>query len=451
MENPGGSAAASVDPTVLDLLRASSLAPMLDQPVSQVLSSMGLPQLPQLPEFIQLPDMPPLPTIDLTALMQPLTELASAFGSGDLGGTISDGISSINPADALSTITSVLETTMSLGSTALQAVMQLWQSDAATDATVKATSAAANGAELATQSTAEKGVLTHGAGNVAVGTSLMTALIARFSASLAVLVPLAGTTPGGQAALIAATVEAVTEGLGITAETKAEMVMRAVEMTQAGEKVPVTNAPSGVESSTESLSQLMSLVSPLMSAASTAVSSISSLAEQVSSLSTSTTDDTTTTTGDTTTTDTDLTDAETTENLAAAGGGGGVIGGVGAIGGAGAASTSLSPWQGRSAGLGGAGGLGGVSGGTAGGASVTTASATGSSPGYMPMGGAAGAAGAPMARAVDGGGNEAVHSQLVTGNHGDEVVGQLDGVATPVVGAVESVSTEAPPDKELSL
>jgi hypothetical protein len=67
----------------------------------------------------------------------------------------------------------------------------------------------------------------------------------------------------------------------------------------------------------------------------------------------------------------------------------------------------------------------------------------------MPMGGAG--AGMPMARAVEGGGNEAVHSQLVTGNHGDEVVGQIAGVATPVVGAAEPVVTEAPPDKELSL
>ncbi|WP_280482150.1 hypothetical protein [Nocardia cyriacigeorgica] len=39
---------------------------------------------------------------------------------------------------------------------------------------------------------------------------------------------------------------------------------------------------------------------------------------------------------------------------------------------------------------------------------------------------------------------------LVSGQHGDEVVGDIEGVSLPVVGAAEPQS-EAPPDKELTL
>lgn len=449
MTFPGGapSSGAALDPTVLELMRGSSLAPLLDQPVSQALSSMGLPQLPQLPQVVQLPEMPPLPTIDLTALMQPLTQLASAFGTGQLGGTSSGTDTSVDPTEVLSNVNSVLSTVMSLGSTALQTVMSLWQSAAASEATTKATAAQADGAKLATQSTQEKAVLTGAAGSVATGAAKLGAVIARYSATVA-LAPLYALTPVGQGVLVAATVEAVTEALAITAQTKVELVGHSAQMTQAGEKVEVTNAPTGVDSS-ESLSQLMSMITPLISTASTAVSSFGSLAEQVSSLSTTTNGNTTT---DTTATGDPISaeDATAAEGMAGAGGGGG-MGAIGGIGGAAAAAAApLSPWQGgRGSGMSTVG-LSGVAGtgsaGTSGGATTT---ATSSAPGYMPMG--AGAAGGPMARAVDGGGNEAVHTQLVTGHHGDEVVGQIAGVSMPVVGAAEPVTTEAPPDKELTL
>lgn len=445
MTFPGGvpTSGASLDPTVLELMRGSSLAPMLDQPVSQALTSMGLPQLPQLPQFVQLPELPPLPTIDLTALMQPLTQLASAFGTGQLGGTGTGTDTSFDPTEMFSNISSVLSTVTSLGSTALQTVMSLWQSAAASEATTKATAAQADGAKLATQSTQEKAVLTGAAGSVATGATQLAAVIARYSATVA-LAPLYALTPVGQGVLVAATVEAMTEALAITAETKVQLLGHSAQMTQAGEKVEITNAPTGVDSS-ESLSQLMSMITPLISTASTAVSSLSSLTEQASSLSA--------TTGKTTTSDTGTADeALSAEEVAAAGGfggGGGAMGGFGG-GGVAAAATPLSPWQGgRGSGLSTMGAMG--TGGTgATGGTTTSATTSSSAPGYMPMGGAAGA-GTPMARVADGGGNEAVHTQLVTGHHGDEVVGAIDGVSMPVVGAVEAATTEAPPDKELTL
>ncbi|WP_194825910.1 hypothetical protein [Nocardia sp. XZ_19_231] len=448
MAFPGGvpTSGASLDPTVLELMRGSALAPMLDQPVSQALTSMGLPQLPQLPQFVGLPEMPPLPTIDLTALMQPLTQLASAFGTGQLGGTGTGDGTSVDPTDMLSNVSSTLQTVMSLGSTALQTVMSLWQSAGSSEAATKATAAQADGAKLATQSTQEKSVLVGAAGSVATGAAQLSAVIARYSATLA-LAPLYALTPVGQGVLVAATIESMTEALAITAKTKVELLGHSGQMAKAGEKVEITNAPTGVDSS-ESLSQLMSMITPLISTASTAVQSVSSMAEQAKSLSATTA---ATTTDASTTGDAPL--GADAEGLGSAGGGGG--GGMGAIGGIGgigaAAATPLSPWQGgRGSGLSTVGttGAAGASGAPATGGNATT---TSSSPGYMPMGGAGGGAGMPMARAVDGGGNEAVHSQLVTGNHGDEVVGQIEGVSMPVVGAAEPATTEAPPDRELTL
>src|SRR5690606_23010293 len=70
--------------------------------------------------------------------------------------------------------------------------------------------------------------------------------------------------------------------------------------------------------------------------------------------------------------------------------------------------------------------------------------------GVMPMG-AAGAAGTAR------GGETTAHSlrgQLVTEQHGDEVVGEMGNASLPVVGAVErvtEVSDTDPPDKALTL
>ncbi len=70
----------------------------------------------------------------------------------------------------------------------------------------------------------------------------------------------------------------------------------------------------------------------------------------------------------------------------------------------------------------------------------------------MPMGGAA--AGAAGARAQEDQTTEGMRGLLVTGQHGDEVVGAVEGVSMPVVGAPEQASgplDSDPPDKALTL
>ncbi|MFI9535539.1 hypothetical protein ACIG56_20110 [Nocardia fusca] len=471
MSAPGAAAAPppgveALDPTVLDLLRGSALAPMLDRPVNDILHSMGLPHLPELPAFGQLPDMPPLPTIDPSALMRPLTDLASAFGTGRFGAPApaapADGAAAprdaaaappppVDPTQALSQISTVMQTLLQVAPSVLQTVMSLWQGMGATEAAEKAGAAQADAAALEAQSTGEKAHLAKGATSVAIGGAEMAAVIAAFSAKLA-LAPLYATSAGGAAYLVASAVEAGVEGLAITAKTKTELGIEAVGMTRTGEKVPITNAPTGVNPADQmnQLMQLVGMVTPLIGTVGQAARSLGQPAAANPALSAPKPIDAP-----------GATDGPGHHEPAAARTGG--FGGGGGLGGAatptGAAAAPLSPFPGtRTAApgplgaVGAPGGLGGVSSapGAASAAHNGTANstATGSGPGVMPMGAGMGAA-AGMARDEESATDGSARG-MVSAEHGDEVVGTLEGIAVPVVGAAETAS-EPPPDKELTL
>lgn len=456
---PGGQpppGAESLDPTVLDLLRGSALAPMLDMPVNDVLHSLGLPNLPELPAFGQLPELPPLPAIDLSALMRPLTDLASAFGTGQFGPPASAGDPAAAPAPAAGTdptqmlaqVSTVMQTVMQVGTSALQTVMTLWQGMAAMEAAEKAGQAQQDAGKLAAQSSAEKQHLIQGATSVATGGALMTAVIAAFSAKMA-LAPLYATTAPGQVFLVASAVEAATEGLAITAKTKTELGVESAELMQTGEKVKITDAPTGVASTEQfnQLMQMMGMITPLIGTASQTARSLGQLAA-----------------GNTALTapkpiDEAAEDGPAVEEGSAAGGlgaGGGGLGG--AMGVAGAVPAPLSPFPGtKVAGPGPLGAVGAFGGpvGTPSGSAVgmssaaatgPASSAAGGAPGYMPMGAGAAAGMARDGESVTDGSARG----MVSAEHGDEVVGPLEGIAVPVIGAAETVS-EPPPDKELTL
>jgi hypothetical protein len=446
---------------VLDLLRGSALAPMLDRPVNDILHSMGLPHLPELPAFGQLPDMPPLPTIDLSALMRPLTDLASAFGTGRFGAPApaapADGAAAppppVDPTQALSQISTVMQTLLQVAPSVLQTVMSLWQGMGATEAAEKAGAAQADAAALEAQSIGEKAHLAKGATSVAIGGAEMAAVIAAFSAKLA-LAPLYATSAGGAAYLVASAVEAGVEGLAITAKTKTELGIEAVGMTRTGEKVPITNAPTGVNPADQmnQLMQLVGMVTPLIGTVGQAARSLGQPAAANPALSAPKPIDAP-----------GATDGPGHREPAEARTGG--FGGGGGLGGAatatGTATAPLSPFPGtRTAApgplgaVGAPGGLGGVSSGSATGAATAAhngtanSTAAGSGPGVMPMGAGMGAAGG-MARDGESVTDGSARG-MVSAEHGDEVVGTLEGIAVPVVGAAETAS-EPPPDKELTL
>ncbi|MFE3446465.1 hypothetical protein ACFXNW_25840, partial [Nocardia sp. NPDC059180] len=238
---------------------------------------------------------------------------------------------------------------------------------------------------------------------------------------------------------------ALTSATAVVAKTRGELLGHSGNMTQAGKKVAVTGAPKGVDSM-QQVMQLLQMVTPLMTMASTGAQSIGQLAAaNTSLLAPKPVDGAENPDG--------KKNGEPGKDHPGGAGGGGVGGGGVGGGGVGPVAAPLSPWPGtRTAGLGAvpgaAGGFGAAAGeaGMAGGRSAAATAGTG--PSMMPMG-AAGAAGA--ASGVRGAGDSGdMPNHLISGQHGDEVVGDIDGVSLPVVGAAEQHS-EAPPDKELTL
>ncbi|WP_280463514.1 hypothetical protein [Nocardia carnea] len=455
-----------LDPTVLELLRGSALAPMLDMPVNDILDSMGLPNLPELPAFGHLPglpELPPLPMLDLSALMRPLTDLAAAFGSGQLGApapapaqasAAGDPAAApapppgVDPTQLLSQVSTVMQTVMQVGTSALQTAMSLWQGMGAMEAAEKAGQAQTDAAKLEAQSTGEKLHLAKGATSVAIGRGEMAVVIGAFSAKLA-LAPLYASSGGGAAYLVASAIEAATEALAITVKTKTELGVEGAALTQTGEKVKITNAPTGVDPSQQmnQLMQMIGMVTPLISSASQAAQALGKLAPANTALSAPKPLG-----GEPGNGEPGAPDTDKSGSPGALGGGGG----LGAGGAVGAAPAPLGAFPGSKVAapgpLGPVGALGATSPGSVAGMSSAatpagTSSAGGNSPGYMPMGAGMGAAG--MARdgesVTDGAARGAVSAE-----HGDEVVGPIEGIAVPVVGAAESTS-EPPPDKELTL
>ncbi|WP_067561551.1 hypothetical protein [Nocardia acidivorans] len=407
MSSPQG----SPDPTVADILRGTDIGSLLDRPVNDILRDLGLTSLPQLPAMPPLPGMPVLPVIDLSALTRPLTDLAQAFGTGQLSGA------SVDPTQVLSTVSSALQQIMTMASSLMSmASSGDWQGEGATSALAKGTAAQADAVQLQTQNGEQKVVLGGAATSVATGAATMATIIAKFLASVAASAPFL-VTPPGQAFLLAMASETAAEATAVTAKTKGELAVHSANMTAAGQKVKVTNAPSGVDSLSQ-VTQLLGALSPLASAANSGVQQVQSIAQTL-------------TVTDTADTVVPVDDTLDPGKVGGIGPGGGIpLGGLGT-----SAATPLSQWTGtRSAAAPPAAPP------TAEPAATTRAAAM-TGPGMMapPM---AGAGLAPHSQ--EGESDAEIRSQLVTGEHGDDVVGDLGNTGVPVVGAVGSVSPRVP-------
>ncbi|MGK8520568.1 hypothetical protein ACRS6B_02935 [Nocardia asteroides] len=394
--------------------------------------------------------------------MRPLTDLASAFGTGQLGApqppppaqagdtAAAPPAPPVDPTQLLQNVSTVMQTVMQVGSSLVQTLMTVWQGMAAMEAAKKAGEAQSDADKLAAQSTQEKSVLVNAAGSVFTGAGLMTAVMAKFSTTMA-FAPLLAASPGGQGFLVASAIEAMTEALAITAKTKTELIGHSASMTEAGQKVPITNAPTGVKSA-EQLTQLMSMITPLISTAGQVAQSLGQLAAANPSLlapkpiSAPGAHDGTGESGEDK-------DGKEGSPIGGVGGPGGIGGAIGSA--IAAAAAPLNPWPGTRVAGGSLGGVGAPAAGTGTGMSSamsttasTAATGTGTGGGYMPMGaGAMGGAG--LARESEST-TDALRGQMVTSQHGDEVVGRIEGVSLPVVGAADT-SSEPPPDKELTL
>ncbi|MGW4248845.1 hypothetical protein [Nocardia sp. NPDC004722] len=441
------------NPTVLDELRASPVGPYLDTPVADVLSNIGMPQLPQLPS-ISLPDLsgiqlPTLPTIDLTSLISPVTSLLQSFGTGTS--------SSFNPASILTSLISALTSATSASKSATSTVMNSWTGDAATAAQDKSNTVEAQSGEVAAQGAQQHLILAAAQAIVAEGYGEMTALIGQFIAQVTGAVALLA-TPAGIPWLIETATTTINAGMAIAAKTSLQLAGSTAQITEAGTKIIIAGAPfaSNIESLVNMVGtalQPITSVAPTVaekvvekgaSVVSTGVSDLSSALSNSNSNTntnnnTNTNTNTKTTTPTVTTTKTD--DEKKTESpdtTKTDGGGGSPLSTL--FGGTTPATTTPNTLGANRIPTGEVTSGAGVPKTTTEANGRTTATTT---PGIGGASGAAGRAGAADEESTSD------RSGLVTGAHGDEVVGVIEGVVLPVVGAIEAI--EEPPDKALTL
>ncbi|MEU6561151.1 hypothetical protein [Nocardia nova] len=450
-----------LDRSIVDLLRRSAMGSIVDRPVDDVLRDMGLPGLPQLPPAPPLPQLPPLPVLDLHALTKPITDLASSFGTGNLGSGPGQ-----DPTQVLSQVSSVLQTVVQLGSTAMQLAMTAWQGAGALSAASKSTQAAADGTAVAGQGAQMSAGTAAAAGSVFTGNVLMTGITSKYLTTLAAAAPFI-VTPPGQVFVLSMSAQTLAEALGVVTKTRVELGAHSAKMAHTGHKVKITDVPHGV--SKIPVSKMAVPKTSLKPVARTAPSLGD--AEQGLSLATTSSSGT----GSSGNAVQYISQAlQMVQSLSS-------VGGVGAQ--AASALTghtakpiaTSTPASGAPApGSGGAPAGGGAPGPaapemssplqaartpsimteaavTASAETAVTSSGAGG-PGMMPMSPAA----AGMARAASDSSSatDAVRGQLVNAAHGNDVVGDIAGVSLPVVGAADAVTTTPdtePPDKALTL
>ncbi|MCU1643443.1 MAG: hypothetical protein JWN03_3718 [Nocardia sp.] len=400
----------SPDTTVADVLRGTALGPMLDRPINDILRDMGVSALPQLPPAPPLPGLPPLPVIDLSALTRPLTDLAQSFGTGQISGA------SVDPMQVLSGVSSALQQVVSLASSLMSVASSLWQGQGATGAADKGAAAQSDALELQTQNVQQKTVLGGAATTVGIGAASMAAVITKFVTAVTVSAPFL-VTPPGQAFLLSMASETAAEATAVVAHTRAQLTVHNANMTVAGQKVAVTNAPKGVDS----LSQVTQLLSGLQTLASSASSGAQQLQSIAQTLTAQPVDETTAPVDQPITTT-----AGSTPGSAVP-----ISGGLGAAG-----PAQLGQWTGTRS----TAAPGGSPAPAAEPAAAPRAATTG--PGMAPPMGGAGAGLASRAGEADD--DSDIRTNLVTGEHGDDVVGELGNTGVPVVGASGSATPRVP-------
>lgn len=254
--------------SVQDMIDATPLGPILDTPVVDVLTGLGLPPLPVLPALPPMPGLPPMPPINLEHLIKPITDLLGGFGTGDLSKA------GFDPTAIFQSLSKVLETTMTMSKGALDLGDKLWTGQASTSAAAKTVEAGANSGALATQGTGMSFDINTAAAIVGQGLATVQGIIVATVSSIAAVVPII-LSPGWAAGItmaIAAANVGLAQATAAVAATRAALLGPTGKMTVNGAKVPVTNAPSAARGATTQspfaiASSVLSVVSPALSTA----------------------------------------------------------------------------------------------------------------------------------------------------------------------------------------
>ncbi|MFD6896481.1 hypothetical protein ACFWB0_18280 [Rhodococcus sp. NPDC060086] len=398
--------APEVSPTVLDALRASPVAPVLDMP---------LPPAPELPifaapvapgpdsiaELLQSIPVPTLPEID--ELLRPIVELGNMFGTGIC--------EALDPSTILHQGSRLLDGAASIGRSALAALPDSWEGTAADTAADHSTRA-----QLASYELSERGdligqVTRAATATVERGNIELTGIAQSFIASAVATAPVA-MTPPGQAALIASAVEHVSSALAVVARTRGELTGHTVAMNALTPPIPVPPP---------ALTSMPLDPSGIASAATGAVPKIGEVFSGATGEPASTVPTSTAPTGAAATMATSVTSGVGGAGMGAGGMGAGFSSAVGSYGPANSGATAMSP-------AGAPFPMAPTSSGT---------SAAGAAGAHAARGPVLG--GAPMAAANRGDDTEHRRSQgiLVTSGTSTEVVGELPFVTPAVIGAVD--------------
>ncbi|MBU3062979.1 hypothetical protein KO481_15785 [Nocardia sp. NEAU-G5] len=476
-------ASASVPPTVLDILNSSPAGPLLHRPVGEVLAGLGIPPLPQMPPLPPLPGLPPLPTLNPVALLKPVTDSFGHLGSGNLGS-----MGPLDPTQVLSDVANGLSSVVSLGTTALGLLTSL-QGQGAQQAAAKSAAAQSNTASVSEQATGMSALVGAAAGVVEVGNAELAAIAAKLAAELTVAVAV----PGGAPFAAAAAAEASAEAAAVIAHVKAELAVLATQMTAVGQPVPITSPPrlpqpaAGKTAATTAKSTATTAKAAATTAKSTAVTAKTAATTAKSAATTAKA--TTATAANAAASGGSVADSATTAGSGTTQGAQALqnvaqpisqLGQLGAM----SPNSLLAPITAPAAHslsaemdlapTGFDGGLAGVATmpGLGAGAPLQetvietpvdpapaahTAPAALAASDYTPAAAAAERSGTPMMPPMGGPGmvgragaaDVESRSSLVHAQHGEEVVGRLDGLMGPVVGA--TVPASGPTDKELAL
>jgi hypothetical protein len=230
------------DPEHVINAHETNLADYLNQPVQDILSRLGLPPLP-VPA--QLPVGPDGQTpagaanpVDPTQMIKPATDALGTLGTGQFN----------NNADPTQMFQGIAQAFESAAEPLGQAVSQLasvWQGAAGSAAGAATTSALADGARVAGQSTSLGQSLSTVATTVSQAEARLIAIINEFIAKIIAIGP-SIIFPWGIAQAIQAATEAVTETSEVMTETQGAIGEQAAQVEAVGAPVPMSGAPASL-------------------------------------------------------------------------------------------------------------------------------------------------------------------------------------------------------------
>ncbi len=231
-----GPDAATTDSPVREPAEACPLSSILDRSVADVLAGHGLPSLPALPTPLPPPGLPALPTVDLQALLKPLTDLLGCFGTGDLTSA------EVDPAAVFAGLAKVLEVTTTMSADALDALDTLWTGAASAAAVDKSTQISADTRAVSAQSMRISVDVAAAADIVAAGAARVACIVAATVGKVAGALPLI-TTPAGQTAVLGFVADGLAEATAAVAATRSELLGPTGALRMDGTSVPITEAP----------------------------------------------------------------------------------------------------------------------------------------------------------------------------------------------------------------